>query len=751
MRTKRSFLPPRPRRTGQRGSTIVYVIIALVVFGALAAASVSLFSSSRMTASRPNCAAQARLLAESGLRYAASELRQYTDLIDVNLRIAYLTGAQRTNTLSGGGSFTFTSISAPYQVGGTGPFYVNVTCRGQACPDSDQASHTMTATYSLSAQEPGQLGFEDDIESFEEVGEGASPWAPDDKDDAIVVDPVNKTVTLGGGKRGIFGCIWYGGDLQTCTDGDCRLGSGFRGYFEFELEPGSQGDGFTFAVISASQNPATACGGKSDVTLPGELLGYAGPGIDGNGIKPPKLALEFDLFRNDATMWPCLPFSRNDNAPRDHVAVIYWGREDNYGPTCDGTHDDNQHGAGLLTDEEPRNPDDWSASGAGFDGFYYIDRDSDWIRSYNNRTPNRHRKFRVRVELDRALEPNDSGFYCYSLKGWIKRDDQSVPDGFTDLTQDFADPDNPATLPEITNSVVLNQARHQDMEHVRFGWTTATGATTMSAIISAFELNFKVDPELCRPKQAPADYLAYWPMYEGSGDILHDVSDNNLDGFISNSYWVAGTGCPSCSGLLVDNRTQGQAHVLKDTPNASLLDLTDQGALSTWVYLNSYQSWGGILHHGDSSVVVTSDGIMADETYTLQFTQNNARIDGLRIRRGDRRPMFCTFQENAWGTPYPNCVVADEELDLQRWYHIVGTWDKTAAGDQMKLYINGTLSDTRAACDGARSRDAGLHIGSQVINGGYPIDGVIDGVYIYDRMLSAEEVQALYHDGLEHP
>lgn len=736
----------------QRGSTIVYLIVALVIFGSLAAASVALFSSSRMTTARPNCQAQARFMAESGLRYAASELRQLTGLLNVNQRIAALTGSQRTNTLSDGNSFTFTTISSPYQVGGTGAYYVNVTCQGTACSGSSQAQTSLTATYSLSVTDPGQLGFEDDFESFEEIGEGTQPFFPDQgrADDAVQVDPETKTIILGGGERGVFGCIWYGGDLQTCTDGDCLLGSGFRAYFDFELAPGSRGDGFTFTVMSASENPATACGGQSSpYGFPGELLGYAGPGISGQGILPPKLALEFDLFRNSGQDWPCQLFSRND-VRHDHVAVVYWGREDDYGPSCDGCFDDNQHGAGLLTDEEPRNPSDWSNSGAGFDGYYYENSNS-WIRNYNNNWPDQHKKFRVRVELDRSLEANAEGFYCYALKGWIVRDDETMPDGFDDLTQDYADPDNPATLPQITNSVVLNQNRHDQMEHVRFGWTTATGATTMLLTLSDFALNFKVDPEYCATKQAPTDYLAYWPMYEGSGDVLHDISDNDLDGSISNAYWVAGTGCPSCSGLLVDNRNQGQAHILKTTPNSQLLDLTNRGAVSAWVYLNSYQNWGGIVHHGDSRVTVTSDGILADETYTLQFTQNNIRFDGERIRRGERKPMFCTFQDDAWGTPYGNCLFADDEMELQRWYHIVATWDTAAPGDDMRLYINGQLSDTRGTCDGSRSRNVGLHIGSQIINGGYPIDGVIDGVYIYDRMLSEEEVQGLYHDGLEHP
>lgn len=740
MRTKRLLLH-------QRGSTIIYIIIALVVFGALAAASVSMYSSSQQTAARPNCAAQARLLAESGLRYAAAELRALTDLTTVNARIAELTGSQQTNTLSDGSSFTYTAIPAPYQVGGTGPYYVNITCRGDACPNSDQSQTSLTATYALSISAGGTLGFEDDLENFNVVGEGSTGGpAGEDGNPAVTVNLDDRTIDLGGNAKEVFGCIWYGGNLDTCSDGNCTLGSGFRAYFEFELSPGSQADGFTFTVMSTETNLPTACGGSVGVNI-GELLGYAGTGVSGVGIQPPKMALEFDIYKNSGSGAPCASNSRKDGSIRDHIAAIYWGREENSG-RCDGSFDDNRHGEGLLTDQEPRNPGDWSASGAGYDGYFY--NNDSWLREWNNSTPNRHKRFLVRIEMDRALEPNESGFYCYNLKGWVKRDNEVLPEGFIDLTKDYAVPDNAATLPDVTDSFVLNAARHADMEHVTFGWTAATGGATMNVTLAEFELDFKPEPEACAVREAPQDYVSYWSMYEGTGDVLHDLNaTQNNDGTISDSFWVAGVGCPSCSGLLVDNKNEGQAHIPADWS----LVLGNRGTVSAWVYLNAYQNYGGIVHHGDSSRSIQAHGDTAfiDETYTLQFTQDNARINGLRVDNGERKPMICTVKDGPGWQPTLTCAISSQELALQQWYHVVGTWDTAAAGNEMRLYINGVERGTRADCGGARNNFVGLHIGSQVDSGGYPIDGVIDEVYIYDRMLSSAEVLALYRDGLEQP
>lgn len=718
---------------------IIHLILTLVVFGALSAAAVSMYSSSQQTAARPNCASQARLLAESGLRYAAAELRRFTDLPAVTARIAQLNGSQQTNTLSDGGSFTYTAISAPYQVGGTGPYYVNMTCRGDACPGSDQSQTSLTATYALSVSANEQLGFEEDLEHFNVVGEGSpsGPASPSGNS-AVTVNLDDRTVALGGGANNVFGCIWYGGNMQTCTNGDCVLGSGFRAYFEFEMDPGSEADGFTFTIASAETNDPTACGGGIGTSM-GELLAYAGPGTSGVGIQPPKMALEFDIYKNSGSGSTCTSDSRKDRSVRDHVAAIYWGREANNG-RCNGVYDDNRHGEGLLTDEEPRNPDDWNDTGDGVDGYFYV-TDS-WLREYNNRNPNQHKRFLIRIELDRAQTPNDNGTYCYSLKGWIKRDSANLPEGYVDLTQDYTDPANDATLPDVSDSVVLNADRHADMERVMFGWTAATGGASMNVTLSDFELNFKPDPEPCEVLAAPQDYVSHWSMYEGSGDVLHDrnaTQDN--DGVITDSVWVAGVGCPACSGLLVDNNNEGQAHI----PADSSLDLGDEGTVAAWIYLNSYQNWGGIVHHGDSSNA-NNNGIFADETYTLQFTDNND------ISRGERRPVICTFKSigngNGNGNVTEYCAYSSTRLNLHQWYHVVGTWD---VGGVLQMYIDGVADGSPANCGGKRTKLAGLHIGCQVKNSGYPIDGVIDEVYIYDRVLSPAEVLSLYNDGKHRP
>ena len=70
-------LPPlfTRRRAAERGSILVYIVMAMVIFGLLGALMVSLFSTSVSSSATANESRRAFYLAESGLRYGMSELR----------------------------------------------------------------------------------------------------------------------------------------------------------------------------------------------------------------------------------------------------------------------------------------------------------------------------------------------------------------------------------------------------------------------------------------------------------------------------------------------------------------------------------------------------------------------------------------------------------------------------------------------------------------------------------------------------
>jgi len=101
----------RPIKSGQSGSVMVYVIVVILIFGFLGAGMISMYTSSTKMSSRvPNHARNAEYLAEAGLRYAVSELRNkgYTKEVISTLNTT-------TYTVNDAGSFTINVFGKWFQ------------------------------------------------------------------------------------------------------------------------------------------------------------------------------------------------------------------------------------------------------------------------------------------------------------------------------------------------------------------------------------------------------------------------------------------------------------------------------------------------------------------------------------------------------------------------------------------------------------------------------------------------------------
>jgi hypothetical protein len=80
------------------------------------------------------------------------------------------------------------------------------------------------------------------------------------------------------------------------------------------------------------------------------------------------------------------------------------------------------------------------------------------------------------------------------------------------------------------------------------------------------------------------------------------------------------------------------------------------------------------------------------------------------------------------------------------WYHVAGVYDATA--QTMNLYVNGTLdSSSNSAPPSLYNTSQKVMIGNAQDSVTIPWSGTIDEVRIYNRPLSASEVQKLYFEG----
>ncbi len=415
-------------------------------------------------------------------------------------------------------------------------------------------------------------------------------------DDAISVNPASGTITLINEETETSGSIWYGGSSSSatvcnaCTNGVCPFGIGFRAYFEFRTlqdmsarsdaiisngVAGPGGDGFTFTVMNASQNTIEDRGGipmnnGTPIFSMGSLLGYAGPGNTANklGIRPPKFAIEFDMYPNNTSNNICNG-GRYDNAgsydvygssgnTSNHVALMYWGVDPSsttmcsYGTTAGTSYpqasmDDNYHGAGAGTTTNPYNSS-LSGNGSNASGAYgYYERS----RANNGGTYNWLEDggwHRARIEVLR-----DPSAYTYRVKVWIDCElCTSYPCPFTSAAstacpaaeyvyfQNIYSPyTNASYLPKLDRTVTLSSTLNSMFNNILFGFTEGSGAVTQTIEITNFAIYFPTSN--IAPTAATHTYSAQtgnfsvttaagtcvWRTHSNASWIM--VTDDNID------------------------------------------------------------------------------------------------------------------------------------------------------------------------------------------------------------------------------
>ncbi len=111
-------------RSNQIGSVLVYLIVVILIFGVLGATMVSLFSTATTSSATPNDARRACFMAESGTRYAFSELKN-ADFAEVTVNDLNST----TYNVANAGSFSIRAFSLWFESPSTqsgSPYTLNV-------------------------------------------------------------------------------------------------------------------------------------------------------------------------------------------------------------------------------------------------------------------------------------------------------------------------------------------------------------------------------------------------------------------------------------------------------------------------------------------------------------------------------------------------------------------------------------------------------------------------------------------------
>ena len=220
--------------------------------------------------------------------------------------------------------------------------------------------------------------------------------------------------------------------------------------------------------------------------------------------------------------------------------------------------------------------------------------------------------------------------------------------------------------------------------------------------------------DYCNPISDPHMAL-YIPFDEGSGTTAGDFAGGNngtltgySDGTITDAVWTTGH-----SGTALNFDGAGD-HV--EIPDDVSLEVTDEITISAWIKLAELD---GNLH----GIVAYSDFEL--RAYKLAWDN----------RSGTNRLWFSV---NNGTTPPYNTLSPTVNLQEDQWYHIVATYNST----EMRIFVDSVSVGSKVPTSylggyGSYSVD----IGSWTT---YWFNGTIDEVRIYDRSLTASEIQQLY-------
>ena len=90
---------------------------------------------------------------------------------------------------------------------------------------------------------------------------------------------------------------------------------------------------------------------------------------------------------------------------------------------------------------------------------------------------------------------------------------------------------------------------------------------------------------------------------------------------------------------------------------------------------------------------------------------------------------------------------------LNKWQHVAVTWDGSTAATNINIYINGVLANetpnptTNGSGAAQSDADTPFTIGNRTLDKARNFNGSIDGVRVYNRILTPEEIQSLVNGG----
>jgi hypothetical protein len=208
--------------------------------------------------------------------------------------------------------------------------------------------------------------------------------------------------------------------------------------------------------------------------------------------------------------------------------------------------------------------------------------------------------------------------------------------------------------------------------------------------------------------------VGYWRFNEGSGNLISDDSGSgNAGALINGPAWTVGK---SGYGL--------QFNGVDQFVNVSYSPALQPSSITMVAWAKA------------SSVPSTMSGIVSNKL---------APYDGINLRMGSSSINLSSSVGNGTSSGIGYLFVnTNQTTQVNVWFHLAVTHD--ASDDSNKIYVNGDLKNQQQF-KLAYAANAAAIIGNAATSISYFFNGTIDEVAIWNRVLSAQEIQAVYNCG----
>ncbi len=212
-------------------------------------------------------------------------------------------------------------------------------------------------------------------------------------------------------------------------------------------------------------------------------------------------------------------------------------------------------------------------------------------------------------------------------------------------------------------------------------------------------------------KQGPTTngLVGYWKFDDASGTVAADSSGNSKKLTCTSTGWSRGK-------LGSASVFAGNSASVCVRSSASDFQVPGDVTVSAWIFATSTGSGQEIVRKGQ----------LTDEQYGLLY---NGSIKSIGFQQYN-------------GTAFEGPGSLAGSVPLNTWVQVTAV----RSGTTVTMYVNGT-SNASGTVGTPATPTSGLSIGSNSVTGGQNFAGSLDDVRIYNRALSAAEVQALYKAG----